>query len=131
MTPQQMQAWQARMGVREGHEWDPLEAVPDPAAFRAFLDNVPFFETTSRRLDDLPVPVADFELPASGHISTQAGFGEILDAIAKSDTELATRILTTGPGCVGGTSGKSWAGYGLTAVNYWPLRRLRPGRLVS
>ena len=44
MTPQQMKTWQARMGVREGHEWDPLEAVPDPAAFRAFLDNVPFLK---------------------------------------------------------------------------------------
>ena len=108
MTPQQMQAWQARMGVREGHEWDQLEAVQDPFAFRAFLDNVPFFDSTNRRLDDVPVPVADFELPASGHISTQAGFGKILDAIAKSDTELATRIMTTSPDVSGTTSLGPW-----------------------
>ena len=108
MTPQQMQAWQARMGVREGHEWDPMEAVPDPAAFRAFLDDVPFFAATSRRLDDVVVPVGDISLPAGGTMSTQAGFGKILDMIAKSDTDLAARIMTTSPDVSGTTSLGPW-----------------------
>ncbi|NBW05072.1 MAG: transketolase, partial [Alphaproteobacteria bacterium] len=104
----QMQAWQARMGVREGHEWDPMEAVPDPAAFRAFLDDVSFFAATSRRLDDVVVPVGDISLPAGSTMSTQAGFGKILDMIAKSDTDLAARIMTTSPDVSGTTSLGPW-----------------------
>ena len=34
MTLNQMQKWQSNMGIREGHEWDRLEAVADKASFQ-------------------------------------------------------------------------------------------------
>jgi pyruvate dehydrogenase E1 component len=108
MTPQQMQGWQARMGVRAGHEWDRLEAVDDPRAFQAFLDQVAFFSAASRRHDDARVAVDDLTLAPVKSISTQAGFGKILDKIAKGDGALGERIMTTSPDVSGTTSLGPW-----------------------
>ena len=49
MTPAQMSDWQQMMGVREGHEWDPFEAVPDAKGLEKFIKNRPFFAVGSRR----------------------------------------------------------------------------------
>ena len=108
MTPQQMHGWQAKMGVREGHEWDRLEAVADATTFQAFLDKVPFFNTGSRRHDDVRIVIDDLGIDRVASISTQAGFGKILDKIAKSDSALAERIVTTSPDVSGTTSLGPW-----------------------
>ena len=34
MTPAQIEALRAALGVRPGHEWDPWEGVADPRALR-------------------------------------------------------------------------------------------------
>lgn len=108
MTPDQMAAFQASMGVPEGEEWSRHAGVKNVEAFEAFLKDVPFYHEGTRRYIaskiDTPGPVAleDHEL------STQAGFGKIMDQLARSDTPLASRIVTTSPDVTVSTNLGPW-----------------------
>ncbi len=108
MTPAQMDEFQRRIGVAAGTEWDRFAAVPEPAALEAFLRNVPFFAAGPRRYR-----AARFEAPGEvflddRELSTQAGFGKILDALAKGDSPLAARIVTTAPDVTVSTNLGPW-----------------------
>ncbi|MBW8302036.1 MAG: hypothetical protein K0M60_20785 [Hydrogenophaga sp.] len=103
MTKTQMEDWQVHMGVRKGEEWEPLAAVEDVAGLKTFLSQVPFFATGPRRFADAHIPVPPIAFAAEREISTQAAFGKILDEIAKGDSTLAQRILTTSPDVTGTT----------------------------
>ena len=112
MTPTQMEGFRAAMGVRPGHEWDKWEgASVDPAALERFVAAAPFFREGTRRLSapSVPVPAA---LPAPAHggkpVSTQMGFGQILNEIAREDTALASRIVTTSPDVTVSTNLGPW-----------------------
>lgn len=108
MTLNQMQKWQSNMGIREGHEWDRLEAVADKASFQRWLGQVPFFQSKNRRFDDTIFRVPSLALDKSKSASTQASFGKILDTIARGDDEIAERIVTLSPDVSGTTSLGSW-----------------------
>jgi pyruvate dehydrogenase E1 component len=108
MTKAQMADWQRHMGVPEGQEWEPLAGVPDPAGLRTFLDRVPFFAAGPRRHADVRLPVPALDATVERDTSTQAAFGRILDALARSDTPLAARIVTTSPDVTGTTSLGAW-----------------------
>ncbi len=108
MTKAQMAAWQARMSVPEGREWDPFATIEDPEALRAFLRGVPFFAAGPRRLHDAPLPVSAIEPPADREISTQMAFGKILDELGRGNGPLAQRIVTTSPDVTGTTGLGPW-----------------------
>ncbi len=97
MTADQMETFQRRMGVAEGEEWEPLAAVDDRDGLKAFLADVPFFARGTRRYAaariETPGPIA----LKDGEISTQAAFGKVLDELARGDSALARRIVTTSP----------------------------------
>ena len=108
MNPAQMADFQARMGVPEGEEWEKLATVEDAGDLSKFLGKVPFFETGPRRFTapklESPGPVfLDDRV-----LSTQAGFGKILDTLAKGDGEIADRILTTSPDVTSSTNLGPW-----------------------
>ena len=108
MTSKQMAEWQAHMGVSEGQEWEPFAAVEDTAGFKEFLDQVPFFSKGARRLTDDRLPVPAIAAPKDREIATQMAFGKILDALGRSDSVLAERIVTTSPDVTGTTSLGPW-----------------------
>ncbi|MEM6594900.1 MAG: 1-deoxy-D-xylulose-5-phosphate synthase N-terminal domain-containing protein [Pseudomonadota bacterium] len=108
MTKAQMAEWQAHMGVAAGEEWEPLAGVTDKPAFGKFLNAAPFFAKGRRRLEDVKLPVPKIEIATDREISTQAAFGKILDDLAKGDSALAARILTTSPDVTGTTSLGPW-----------------------
>src|SRR5690242_16637320 len=89
MTPAQMEKWRANQNIRPGHEWDKFEGLPDEAALKAFLAEVPFNRAGVRRLDapaiDVPRQLA---FKPAAQMSTQQGFGLILNEIARGDTDL-------------------------------------------
>ncbi|MEM7189250.1 MAG: 1-deoxy-D-xylulose-5-phosphate synthase N-terminal domain-containing protein, partial [Pseudomonadota bacterium] len=97
MTKAQMADFQTQMGIAADTEWDKMAGVADPAAFQGWLDQVPFFAAGPRRhaaaevATDGPVALKDTD------ISTQAAFGKVLDEIARGDSELSRRIVTTSP----------------------------------
>ncbi|MCW1931062.1 1-deoxy-D-xylulose-5-phosphate synthase N-terminal domain-containing protein [Pararhodobacter zhoushanensis] len=108
MTKTQMGEWQQHMGVPEGQEWEPFAAVEDAGALRDFLGKVPFFARSPRRYSDARLAVPAIELSTEREISTQTAFGKILDDLAKGDSALAERIVTTSPDVTGTTSLGPW-----------------------
>ncbi len=108
MTKVQMAEWQRHMSVAEGEEWDRFATVADPASLQRFLDQVPFFKSGTRRLADAWLAVPDIDPPGDREISTQMAFGKILDDLARGDSPLAARIVTTSPDVTGTTSLGPW-----------------------
>ena len=104
MTIAQMAEWKAQMGVVDGEEWEPLATIEDENAMRTFLKDVQFFSKGTRRFCDVRISVPKIEFSTDRKISTQTAFGKILDDIAKGQSELAARILTTSPDVTGTTS---------------------------
>jgi pyruvate dehydrogenase E1 component len=109
MTVAQMDTFRTAMNVREGHEWEPFEGLGEsPETLQAFLDRVPFAarapRTKAARIDvpdELPVPI-------QAVMSTQAGFGSILNEIGKQKSALAERLVTTSPDVTVSTNLGSW-----------------------
>ncbi|SFJ96435.1 1-deoxy-D-xylulose-5-phosphate synthase N-terminal domain-containing protein [Celeribacter neptunius] len=108
MTKAQMAGWQKHMGVPEGAEWEPFACVEDPASLRDFLSRVPFFSEAPRRYHDAFLPVPEIGISTDRELSTQTAFGKILDDLAKGDSALAARIMTTSPDVTGTTSLGPW-----------------------
>jgi pyruvate dehydrogenase E1 component len=110
MTPAQMVNWQKAMAIRPGHEWDQFEGLPVPAEeMRAFLDRVPFVQKGRRRLSAAQIPVpASLPYRASPQMSTQQGFGIILNDLAATALPVAERIVTTAPDVTVSTNLGGW-----------------------
>ncbi|KRA50169.1 transketolase [Devosia sp. Root635] len=108
MTSAQIEQLRQSMQVREGHEWDKLEGLADPAAIERFLADVPFNTSESRRHTAPAVATIGPQFVGTGLTSTQTAFGKILDAIAKTDSDLARRIITTSPDVTVSTNLGTW-----------------------
>ncbi|WP_420348771.1 transketolase [Pelagibius sp.] len=109
MTPDQMAAYRGSLGVREGQEWEPFEALATPREeAEAFLKAVPFNAKGRRRYQAAVVPVAPLPAPAGAVMSTQEGFGKILNELAREDSPLAQRIVTTSPDVTVSTNLGGW-----------------------
>ncbi len=112
MTPAQMDGFRESLGVRPGQEWDKWAALEHaPRTLQSFIAAAPFFAAGERRLSAraITVPVT-LPMPTAGGkpISTQMGFGQILNEIAREDTELARRIVTTSPDVTVSTNLGPW-----------------------
>jgi len=110
MTKAQMQEFRASQGINQGEEWEPFAGLSLPREeIEAFLKKVPFNQRGPRRLRASRVPVPELPIPESrGPTSTQAGFGRILDDIAKQGGPLADRIVTTSPDVTVSTNLGPW-----------------------
>ncbi len=108
MTKAQMAEFQKRMGVPEGEEWAPFATVADQDALAAALDDAPFFAAGPRRYAGAEVASPGPVFLDDETLSTQAGLGKILDALARGDSELARRILTTSPDVTVSTNLGGW-----------------------
>ena len=109
MNPTQIAALREAMGVREGHEWEPLEGIGDNArtGVEAILDQVRIArEKSARSFGTVRVPA--IAPPAGGEQSTQAAFGRILLDLSKAGGELADRIVTTSPDVTVSTNLGAW-----------------------
>ena len=110
MTPAQMETLRAAMNIRPGHEWDRFEGLRQPAEnIQAFLGRVPFGRGGERRLQAPRIDVpAELAVTIQSQMSTQAGFGALLNELARDTTPLAARIVTTSPDVTVSTSLGSW-----------------------
>ena len=112
MTPTQMEGFRKTMKVREGHEWDKWEGATLPETdLQNFIAKAAFFSKGTRRLSSPTIPVpATLSYPAPGAkpISTQMGFGQILNEIARDDTLFASRIVTVAPDVTVSTNLGPW-----------------------
>ena len=109
MTPAQVESFRATMKVRPGHEWDKFEGLTLPAEkLQAFIDDAPF----AKREAGTAVPALDVpdELPVAIQpvMSTQTGFGAILNEIGKRKDAFVERIVTTSPDVTVSTNLGAW-----------------------
>ncbi|MBY8976171.1 transketolase [Rhodobacteraceae bacterium NNCM2] len=108
MNKAQMAEWQIHMGVPEGQEWEPFATVGNVEGLKDFLARAPFFAKGPRRFSDDRVAVPAIDFSSDREISTQTAFGKILDDLARGDSKLAERIVTTSPDVTGTTSLGPW-----------------------
>ncbi|MGY8708805.1 transketolase [Bradyrhizobium sp. 18BD] len=109
MTVAQMEKYRESQNIRPGHEWDKYEGLAQSAAeLDAFLARVPFNQD-GRRLTAPVVEVPQqLAFKPSAQMSTQQGFGLVLNEIARGDSELAQRIVTTSPDVTVSTNLGPW-----------------------
>ncbi|TPE51391.1 transketolase-like TK C-terminal-containing protein [Amaricoccus solimangrovi] len=110
MTAAQVETLRAEMNVRAGREWAPFEGLGVPEAeLRAFLDAVPFAGRGRRRFAAPRVAVPEtLDLPAQPVMSTQQGFGLLMNELGKRDDALAAAVVTTSPDVTVSTNLGGW-----------------------
>ena len=110
MTPAQMESFRRAMNIRAGHEWDVFEGLQtSPDELKAFLDKVPFATGGERRLKAPRIAVPEqLSVSMQPEMSTQFGFGAILNELAREKTPLAERIVTTSPDVTVSTNLGPW-----------------------
>jgi pyruvate dehydrogenase E1 component len=110
MTPAQMETFQQAMNIRAGHEWDRFEGLRQkPEALQSFLDTVPFAAGGSRRLTAQRFAAPDaLAVTIQPEMSTQTGFGALLNELAREKSELVGRIVTTSPDVTVSTNLGGW-----------------------
>ena len=109
MNDSQMAGYRDSMGVGEGAEWSSFAGLDlDEAALQSFLDTTPFASRFPRRTSAPTIDVPAIETPRGESQSTQAAFGQILQELARGDSELAARIVTTAPDVAVSTNLGGW-----------------------
>jgi pyruvate dehydrogenase E1 component len=109
MTPAQMEALRHAMNIRPGHEWDPFEGLGiEHAILQQFLAHTPFATgDRAQKASRLPIP-AEMGGPTQPLVSTQAGFGALLNELGRGKSEIADRIVTTSPDVTVSTNLGPW-----------------------
>ena len=110
MTPTQMEKFRAAMDVRPGYEWDRFEGLRAKAEdLQEFLDRVPFASGSprGRKAAYIPAPT-ELVVNVQPVMSTQAGFGALLNELARGNSAFAARIVTTSPDVTVSTNLGPW-----------------------
>ena len=110
MTKDQMAMLRAAMAIGEGREWDAFEGLDiDASELGRFLAAVPFAAEGTRRRHAQRVLVPEkLAVEAKGVMSTQVGFGRVMDEIARAGGALADAIVTTSPDVTVSTNLGPW-----------------------
>ena len=99
MTPDQMARFRGTMRIPEGEEWAPFSNIGiDQERARQHVMAAPFNQSGSRIFDAAKVPVPETLQPARRNkAATQTAFGNVLHELARGNSALASRIVTTSP----------------------------------
>ncbi|MFL5259134.1 MAG: transketolase-like TK C-terminal-containing protein [Hyphomicrobiales bacterium] len=110
LTAAQMEGFRTSMGVRPGHEWDKFEGMVDLSGpLTDLIRSAPFNAGGPRRRRAPQVPVPEgVGLPHQASLSTQAGFGLLMNEIGRTDSALASRIVTAAPDVTVSTNLGAW-----------------------
>ena len=110
MTPGQMAQFKAANNIVDGDEWSKTAGLNwSERELGEILGRVPFNAKGTRRQSAPQIPVDTLALPEiKGAMSTQQGFGLILQEVARSETALAERIVTTSPDVTVSTNLGPW-----------------------
>ena len=108
MTVKQMAEFRQRMGVAEGQEWETIPQAGATADLARFVADAPFFARGPRRYSAPPVPVPESPRLEDRTLSTQAGFGKILEQVARQGGPLSDSIVTMSPDVTASTNLGPW-----------------------
>ncbi len=110
MTPAQVETLREAMHIRPGHEWDRFEGLSLPHdRLQAFLEAVPFASGGARRREACPIEVPpELAVSIQPTMSTQAGFGAVLNELGRGQSDFVKRIVTTSPDVTVSTNLGPW-----------------------
>ena len=109
MTAAQMESFRAAMKIRPGHEWDAFEGLSiAPAVLQTFLERVPLAAGGRRHQSERIVVPVELPVTIQPVMSTQAGFGALLNELGRGQTDIAERIVTASPDVTVSTNLGSW-----------------------
>jgi pyruvate dehydrogenase E1 component len=113
MTAEQVAAYRLAEGVAEGEEFDPFAGLDVPAEeLRRFLDSVPFAARGARRHVPPRLDVPDeLEVPRGARMSTQEGFGRLLNDLGRDTRPFARRVVTASPDVTVSTGLGPWVNH--------------------
>jgi len=100
MTETQIGALRDRLGVPAGGEWEAFAGLAPEVRDRVLeaIAAAPWARASGRKRPASAIALpASLPVPEVAKISTQNAFGRILNDIAREDTDLAARIVTTSP----------------------------------
>ena len=99
MNPEQMAQFKHAMNIADGDEWDRFAGLDvSPGELERFLAAAPFAGRYPRRCEAPRVDVPErLAVDIKPHMSTQDGFGRILNEIARAGGPLAEHVVTTSP----------------------------------
>ncbi|MFO0954432.1 MAG: hypothetical protein U0835_25385 [Isosphaeraceae bacterium] len=110
MTPEQMEVFRAAQGVAPGAEYEPFSGLEvDADSLRRFVSRVPFAAGECRRHEPERISLPSvFPCPKGARMSTQDGFGRILNELANDPRGYTDRIVTTSPDVTVSTNLGAW-----------------------
>jgi pyruvate dehydrogenase E1 component len=110
LTKEQMDEFRAAQDVPEGMEWDRVAGINmELAELEEFVASAPFGADTKRRHSAPHVEVpATLDVRVSREMSTQGGFGRILNELGRSNPEVARHLVTTSPDVAVSTNLGGW-----------------------
>ena len=98
------------MNIRPGHEWEPFEGLATSADRDAGVSRVgPVRRRKRAPPEGAPIEVPDaLDVTIQPEMSTQAGFGALLNELGRGTSPLADRIVTTSPDVTISTNLGAW-----------------------
>src|SRR5215510_5599334 len=109
MTPAQTESLRAAMNIRPGHEWDRFEGLTiAPAELERFLERAPFAAGARQHAAARIEVPADLPVTIQPVMSTQAGFGALLNELGRTKSAIAERVVTASPDVTVSTNLGAW-----------------------
>ena len=110
MTKAQMDLFKAQNRIADGQEWDRFAGLETPAdAIQGFLARTPLSGRPPRIHSTPAITVPErLDYRPSAEASTQEAFGRILNQLARGDSQLAERIVSTSPDVTVSTNLGPW-----------------------
>jgi pyruvate dehydrogenase E1 component len=109
MTPAQTESLRAAMNIRPGHEWDKVEGLTiAPAELKRFLDRVPFAAGARQHAAARIEVPAQLPVTIQPVMSTQTGFGALLNELGRANSAIAERVVTASPDVTVSTNLGAW-----------------------
>ncbi|MGB7406313.1 MAG: transketolase [Pacificimonas sp.] len=109
MNPTQIEGLRGDMGLSPGEEWEPFGGLGDNLAARlkGYLDESGLADAGDVQAK-APAALPAIAAPTDAEQATQTAFGKILLELAKGDSDLADRIVTTSPDVTVSTNLGAW-----------------------
>jgi pyruvate dehydrogenase E1 component len=107
MTEKQMDALRTAMRIRPGHEWDKFEGLTEPEPQLAAILDHAHVAADGQEAAAIDVP-DELAVAISPVMSTQAGFGALLNEIGKQNSAFAERLVTASPDVTVSTNLGAW-----------------------
>ncbi len=109
MSVGQMAHFQEDQNVEEGAEWDKFGGIEAKGPkLQHFIDKCPYQQRQKAIKKASVVRIPEIPAPKDELQSTQEAFGKIMFELAKGDSELADRIITTSPDVTSSTNLGPW-----------------------